>query len=194
MHGKSLTGAALVCALIVAQSAGAGPTASYGSEKSDTSAKIVSYAMPALAASLAIWKDDKQGLFQLFTVTALTVGTAYGLKQVVRERRPFQNPMDHSTGWDSFPSTESALSSAPSSFVWGRYGWEWGLPFFIVSKYTSYALDHDRRNRIWDGLASTALAFGYNRLITTRFRSNYGLSTGVDGGPDGVYGNITYRW
>jgi hypothetical protein len=150
--------------------------------------------MPAFAAGLAIWKDDKTGLAQLVVVTALTVGTAYGLKQIVRERRPYQNPLDHSTGWDSFPSTTSALASAPSSFVWNRYGWEWGLPVFIISKYTSYDLDHARKNRIWDGLASTALAIGYNQLITTRYRSHYGIETSVDGGPGGVYGNITYRW
>lgn len=183
---------ALVIALTQPADAASIPTS--GGEKSATGAEIVSFAMPALATGLAIWKDDKTGLAQLFVATALTVGTAYGLKQIVRERRPYANPLDHSTGWDSFPSTTSALSSAPASFVWNRYGWEWGLPFFIVSKYTTYDLDRARRNRIWDGLGSTVLAFGYNQLITTRYHGGYGLSTDVDGGPDGVYGNITYRW
>ncbi|MDE1937414.1 MAG: hypothetical protein KGI68_00205 [Alphaproteobacteria bacterium] len=162
--------------------------------QSAESGKIVSYAVPAFAVGVTVWKRDWTGLAQLTVVTALSVGTAYGLKQLVRERRPYQNPLDHSTGWDSFPSTTSALAAAPSSFLWSRYGWEWGLPTFIVSKYVPYSLDKARKNRIWDGLASTVISWGYNELITTRYHKPYGFYSDLQASPDGVFVSANYRW
>ena len=154
----------------------------------------VAYTMPILATGIAVSKRDWKGIVQLTVVTGLSYGTAYGLKQVIRQRRPFQPKGDHSTGWDSMPSTTSIIASAPSSFVWQRYGWEWGLPFFIVSKYSAYALSKTKKNRIWDNLASTAIAWGYNQLLTTPYRSERGLYTNLDSSPDGVYAAISYRF
>ena len=114
-----------------------------------TAGKAIAYAMPLVAGGIALWKDDWTGMAQLAVVTTLTVGTAYGIKHLVRECRPFEKPCTHGgPGWDSFPSTTSALASAPSSFIWNRYGWEWGLPLFIISKYTSYSLDKARQNHL----------------------------------------------
>jgi len=186
MSRSVLSACLFALALSLASSAQATPSAISG--------EAVAYAMPAVAAGIAVWKKDWTGMAQLAVVTGLTVGTAYGLKQIVRERRPYQDPLDHSTGWDSFPSTTSALASAPSSFVWQRYGWKLGLPLFIISKYTSYSLDRARKNRIWDGLASTALAIGYNEIFTTRYRPRSSYYTSFDAGPNGVYASLHYSW
>jgi len=159
-----------------------------------TGGKMVAYAMPLVAGSIAVWKDDWTGVAQLAVVTTLSVGTAWGIKQIVRERRPYASRTDYSTGWDSFPSTTSALASAPSSFVWSRYGWKWGLPLFIISKYTSYSLDKARKNRIWDGLASTAISWGYNQVITTRYHPISGFQSDLQAGPNGIYASLNYRW
>ena len=178
-------------ALIVASSSAAAMSA----KAYETSGKAVALAMPAFAATLAISKRDWKGLVQLTLVTGLTYGTAYGLKHLVRECRPFAKPCTPGgNNWDSFPSTTSAISSASSSFVWNRYGWEWGLPVFVVSKYSSYALDKAHKNRIWDGLGSMALAWGYNSIFTTRYRQTKGFYTNLDGGPDGTFAQIGYRW
>ncbi len=163
----------------------------------DTSGKAVAYAMPVLAAGITIYKKDWNGLAQLTFVTGLTYLTAYGLKQVVRECRPYAKPCaPGGPGWDSFPSTTSAIASAPSSFVWQRYGWEWGLPMFIVSKYPSYALDKARQNRIWDGLASTGIAWGLNAIFTPRYheRDKPGPYSEFDGMGDGLFATVGYRW
>jgi hypothetical protein len=161
------------------------------------SGKAVAYAMPAFAAGLTLYKKDPKGFAQLLVVTGLTYGTAYGLKQLVRQRRPYQDRLDHSTGWDSFPSTTSAISSAPSQFVWRRYGWEWGLPMFVISKYPGYTLSKSKQNRLWDGLATMAISWSYNRLLTTRYKpdKNRGFYSSLDGGDDGgVYLQLGYRW
>lgn len=187
MDKRGLAAVSGALALFLTSPAQAAPWAASG--------EAVAYAMPAIAVGIATWKHDWTGVAQLTVVTGLTVGTAYGLKQIVRECRPFEKPCSpNGPGWDSFPSTTSALASAPSSFVWQRYGWEWGLPLFIISKYTSYSLDRAKKNRIWDGLASTVLAFGYNEIFTTRYHERRSFYTSLDAGPDGVYASVHYRW
>ena len=166
-----------------------------------TSGKAVAYAMPAVAAGVTIYKRDWTGLAQLTVATGVTYAAAYGLKQIVKSCRPYAKPCVHGgSGWDSFPSTTSAIASAPSSFMWNRYGWEWGLPMFVVSKYPSYALQKARRNKIWDGLATTAISWGVNALVTTRYHRPYnkyaerGFYSDFDGDPDGVYAKVGYRF
>jgi hypothetical protein len=135
--------------------------------------QAVAYAMPAVAVSVALHKHDYKGIAQLAVVTGMTYGTAYALKQIVKSCRPYAKiPAGGCAGgaWDSFPSTTSALASAPSSFMWNRYGWEWGLPMFVISKYPSWSMQKAKKNKLWDGLTTTAISFGYNQIFTTRYR------------------------
>lgn len=167
----------------------------------DTSGKAVAYAMPALAVGVTIYHKDWDGLLKLSVTTALTYGTAYGLKQLVKSCRPYMKPCVHGgPGWDSFPSTTAAIASAPSSFLWNRYGWEWGLPAFVISKYPSWALQKSRKNKLVDGLASTAISWGFNTLLIDRYRKPWnqyaerGFYSGLDGDTGGVYAKIGYRF
>lgn len=159
------------------------------------SGKAVAYAMPAIAIGVAASKKDWKGIAQLAVVTGLTYGTAYGLKQLVKDCRPFAKPCTRGGGnWDSFPSTTSAIASAPSSFMWSRYGWEWGVPMFVLSKYPGFALGKAKQNKLFDGLAVTAISWGYNALLTTRYRRNYGFYTDLNGDSGGAYMKLAYRF
>ena len=84
----------------------------------------VAIALPVTAGVIAWSKDDEMGFAQLAAETFLTVGTAEALKNIVREERP------NGAGGGSFPSATTALAASGSSFLWGRYGWEYGLPVF----------------------------------------------------------------
>jgi len=159
------------------------------------SGKAVAYSMPAVAAGVAVYKRDWQGLAELAVVTGLTYGTAYGLKHLVRDCRPFAKPCTHDGGdWDSFPSTTSAISSAPSAFMWRRYGWEWGLPMFVISKYPGFAMDKAKQNKLLDGLAVTAISWGYNAIFTTRYHANRGFHTDLEGDAGGAYVRVAYQF
>jgi hypothetical protein len=166
------------------------------------SGQAVAYAMPVIAAGVTIYKKDWIGLAELTVVTGLTYGAAYGLKQIVKSCRPYAKPCSPGgSGWDSFPSTTSAIASAPSSFLWHRYGWEWGLPMFVISKYPSYALQKSKRNKLWDGLASTGIAWGLNTILTPRYRRSdldrrdrRGYFADFEGEGDGMFVSAGYRW
>jgi hypothetical protein len=95
----------------------------------------IAIALPLTAGGIALYKNDKKGLVQLVVESALTVGTAYALKNIVRERRP------DGSDYQSFPSDTTALAASGSSFVWGRYGWEYGLPATALTQFVSYILN-----------------------------------------------------
>ena len=82
----------------------------------------IAIALPITAAGISYWKNDYQGLGQLALDTGATVGTALLIKQFVKEERP-----DYSD-YRSFPSDTASLAFGPASFLWYRYGWQYGVP------------------------------------------------------------------
>lgn len=161
----------------------------------ETAGTAVAIALPLVATGITVYKNDWKGTAQLFTVTALTVGTAYGLKHLVRECRPFAKPCSPGgPNWDSFPSDTSALASGPSSFLWARYGWQYGVPAFMASTFVGYSRVHAKKHNWWDTLTSTGIAIGYNQIFTTRFKKDTGFYSSLDGNTEGAYVSVGYRW
>lgn len=145
-------------------------------------------ALPILAGGVSLYKDDWTGIAQLGIETFLTVGTAYGLKNVVRERRP------DGSDYHSFPSETTALAASGSSYLWGRYGWEWGLPAFGLTQFVSYSRIQAKQHHWYDTLASSAMAAGYGYMVTTPFKKRYNISTSLSASPDGAYATLSYNW
>jgi len=179
MNWGKCAGFVSLCAILATSGATAG--------NSENDGKAVAIALPVVAGGLALWKDDWQGVAQLVVSTGLTVGTAYGIKQLVREERP-----DHSD-FKSFPSDTSALAFAPAQFLWQRYGWEYGLPAYAAAAYVGYARVNSKQHHWWDVAASAAISLGYNELITSRYHQK-NFYTAFNAGPSGVYGSLHYRW
>ena len=148
----------------------------------------VAIALPLTAAMIAWRKQDRVGLAQLTAETVLTVGTAYALKNIVREERP------NGSGDNSFPSDTTALSASGSSFLWGRYGWQYGLPAFAATQFVSYSRVQARPHRWYDTLASSAIAAGYGYILTTPFKKRYHVDTSLSATPDGAYLKLSWNW
>lgn len=148
----------------------------------------VAIALPLTAAGITLYKGDVMGSAQLAAETLLTVGTAYALKNIVREERP--------SGSDnqSFPSGTSALASSGSSFLWGRYGWQYGLPAFAFSQFVSYSRVQAREHHWYDTLASSAMAAGYSYVLTTPFKKRYGIDTQLSASPRGGFVSFSYAF
>jgi len=148
----------------------------------------VAIALPLTAGAITLFKRDKIGLRQLFWETAITVGTAYALKQIVREERP------DGSDFQSFPSDTTALAASGSSFLWGRYGWEYGIPATALTEFVSYSRVQARQHRWYDTLASSAIAAGYGYFITTPLQKRYHIKTAFMATPDGGSLQMSYRW
>lgn len=148
----------------------------------------LSIALPLVAAGIAWEKHDRVGIAQLAVETVFTVGTAYALKNIVREERP------NGMGYQSFPSDTTALAASGSSFLWGRYGWQYGLPAIAVTQFVSYSRIQARQHRWYDTLASSAIAAGYGYVLTTPFKKRYKVSTTLDASPDSAYLKVSFAW
>jgi membrane-associated phospholipid phosphatase len=148
----------------------------------------IAIALPLMAGGVALYKHDRVGVAQLVLESALTVGTAYALKNIVRERRP------DGSDYQSFPSETTALAASGSAFLWGRYGWEFGLPAAGLTSFVSYSRTQARRHRWYDTLASSAIASGYGLIVTTPFKRKYNVDTSFEAAPDGGVIRFSYAW
>ena len=154
----------------------------------ETVGKGIAIALPLTAAGIAWYKHDRVGLAQLAVEGVLTVGTAYALKNIVREERP------DGSDYHSFPSATTAVAASGSSFLWGRYGWEYGLPAEAATAFVSFSRVEARQHRWYDTLASSAIAAGYGLVLTTPFKRKYNIDTSLNGSPDGGFLQMSYKW
>ena len=148
----------------------------------------VAIALPLMAGGIALYKHDRVGVAQLLVESALTVGTAYALKNIVREKRP------DGSDYHSFPSETTALAASGSAFLWGRYGWEFGLPAAGLTSFVSYSRVQARQHRWYDTLASSAIATGYSLILTTPLKRKYDIDTSFDAAPGGGVVKFSYVW
>ncbi|MGH6827772.1 MAG: phosphatase PAP2 family protein [Rhizomicrobium sp.] len=151
----------------------------------ETTGTGVAIALPLVAGGIGLYEDDRVGLAQLAVDTFATVGTAFALKHVVREERPDES------NFQSFPSDTSALAFAPAQFLWDRYGWEFGLPAYAAAIYSGYSRVESRQHHWYDVAASAGLAFGFSKILTTRYRPP-GLTYGAGISPSGGYIHLSY--
>jgi membrane-associated phospholipid phosphatase len=153
---------------------------------STDSGKAVAIVIPVAAAGVTLLHDwDWQGFKQLTVDTVLTVGTAYALKQFVREQRP------DGSDFHSFPSDTAALAFAPASFLWDRYGWEYGVPAYLAAGYVGYERVHSKQHHWWDVAASAGIGFAYSKLITTHYRPKR-FHTDIYASSDGAFVKFGY--
>lgn len=161
------------------------------SAKTDTIEQIgkaLAIAEPVFAGGVSIYRNDWTGLAQLTVTTGATVGTAYGLKYVVHEERP-----DHSDN-KSFPSDTSALAFAPANYLWDRYGWQWGVPAYLVAGFVGYSRVEAKQHHWWDVAASAGLALAYTKIFTTRYVKPYNIDGDAYITPHGAYVSVNYRF
>ncbi|HEX3753716.1 MAG TPA: phosphatase PAP2 family protein [Rhizomicrobium sp.] len=175
------------CRIVLALSLLAAIPNAASAKGTESAGVAVAIALPLLAGGYAIYQDDWTGVAQLGVDTFGTVGTAYLLKNIVREQRPDKSD------YQSFPSDTSALAFAPAQFLWDRYGWEVGLPAYAAAGFVGWSRIDAKQHHWYDVAASAGLAFGFSKIFTTRYRPR-GLSYGVNYAPGGGYAALEYRF
>lgn len=150
-------------------------------------------ALPLAAGGITLLKNDWAGTKQLVVTTVLTAGTVYGLKQLVKECRPFATPCaPGSANWDSFPSEHAALAFAPAEFLRERYGWQYGLPAYAAAGFVGWSRVNADKHHWYDVAASAGISILFNELITTRYQKKYGVYSELQAEPNGVYASLRY--
>ncbi len=156
--------AVLACVLLLA------PAAASAAATPDPSlrkaANVITIALPVTAIGVSLLHhEDWKGIEEFAVSAGLTVGTAYLLRQSIRDRRP-----DHSD-FHGLTPPDLALADSSSEYLWSRYGWRYGLPAWIASGVVSYALTDAKKNHWYDTLGTGVIAFGINYSLVDRYHA-----------------------
>lgn len=145
------------------------PAMSQGRKAVETSTDIAMFAPAAVGAGAALIKGDYKGLLQLGEALAVQVAVCYGLKYTVKKQRP------DGSDYHAFPSNHTGFSFAGATFLMKRYGWQWGVPAYLLSGYVAWGRICARRHDVWDVLAGAAIGVGSGFLFTRPFAKKHDL-------------------
>ena len=169
--------AALFAALPL--SAAQADIASKSTEK--TAGEAIAYSLPVAAVTVSLFHDDDwTGIEEYSFVGLSTLGTTVLIRRFVREKSP-DGKSDH-----AFPSLQAAVGSPAESYLWRRYGWEYGLPAFILEHSASFLLDRAGKHHFVDGLAVSAISAGFSWMAVTPYHKRLYIGSYTDG-QGGVY-------
>lgn len=128
------------------------PGEAYAGDGFETYGDVMRYALPAAALGVSAAKHDRAGIAQLAATAVPTLGLTYGLKAVVREERP------DDSGDDSFPSGHTAWAFLGASHLHYRYGWQYGLPAYLLATGVAASRVSADKHHVHDVLASILIA------------------------------------
>lgn len=137
-----------------------------------TSTDVAVIAMPVATLGIAIAKQDWVGIGIGAAECAGTMAVTYGLKYLVKKKRP-----DHSDN-HSFPSGHSSLAFADASFVMRRYGWKFGVPMYAVAGYVAWGRTYAKKHDFWDVATGAAIGTAIGLIATTPFAKKHDLTVG----------------
>ena len=79
-----------------------------------------------------------------------TLGVTFALKYSIDEKRP-------NGGSHSFPSGHASVAFSGASFLQKRYGWNYGIPAYIVALFVGYSRIESDNHYLHDVLAGAAI-------------------------------------
>lgn len=153
------------------------------------STDVLCLAPDATGLCLALAKHDTEGLKQLGLSTATCLAVNYGLELCIRKDRP------DGTGHHAFPSTHTAIAANGTTFLWKRYGWQWGVPAAVVSSYVAWGRVHTDRHDWWDVLGGAAIGVGSAFIFTRPFMKAVDLTitpTALNNNTYGLTATLTF--
>ena len=119
--------------------------------------------LPIAALGISIAKGDKDGTIQLLKSFAVETVLVLGLKRGVNRTRPNGRPY-------SFPSGHTAISFMSSTYLWKRYGWEYGIPSTVVAAFVGYSRFglEERVHYFSDVVAGIVIGAGSSWIFTKK--------------------------
>ncbi|UOB18110.1 phosphatase PAP2 family protein [Abyssalbus ytuae] len=140
-----------------------------------TAGDVLLGTMPALTmGSTLIWQDGQKGTYQFSKSLVGTIALTYGLKLVINKERP------NNENNNSFPSGHTSVAFASAAFVQKRYGWEYGIPTYLLAGYVGYTRIKANKHDGLDVLAGAAIGVGMSYLFTKQYdeKKKLGISSG----------------
>lgn len=105
---------------------------SYSQKVIEETGHYTQLGLPLTALGLSVVKGDTEGMVQLVKSFAVQTSLIVVLKRAVDRTRP-------NGGRYSFPSGHTAVSFMSSTYIWKRYGWEYGVPATTLAAYVGFS-------------------------------------------------------
>ena len=131
---------------------------------------VLQYAIPLSALGMTAYHRDMEGLKQFGTSALTTIVTTQGLKDIALKLRPDGNSQN------SFPSGHTAASFMGASFLYKRYGWEYGAPAYAAAGFVAYSRVWADAHHIDDVVGGASFATLSTFYWTTPHSSNVHLT------------------
>ena len=153
-----------------------------------TTGDVGAVLLPVAGLTAVLLQKDCQGLKQGVFSGVTTLGVTYALKYIVKKERPYHS-YNH-----SFPSMHTSTSFAAAAFIQRRYGWQWGLPSYILSTYVGWTRVYGKKHDWWDVAAGAVIGAGSSYIFTRPFAKEHNLTISPVAGDGhyGVYASMTF--
>ncbi|SKB69820.1 phosphatase PAP2 family protein [Sphingopyxis flava] len=152
----------------------------------DDAGTIAKNALVVAAFGVPAVQGDWEGVLEAGGSVGGTILITQGLKEAFPSRRP-----DGSDN-KSFPSGHASTSFAAAATLHNRYGWEAGLPAYIVASFVGLSRVEARRHRVGDVLAGAVIGTATGHLVTTRANARVQILPWGDSKSAGV--DVTLRF
>ena len=133
--------------------------AAVASDPVENAGNILQVMLPVSGAGIALARNDREGLIQLAESGALTLALTLGMKYTIPAVRP-------DGGEHSFPSGHTSISFSSAEFIRERYGWNYGIPAYVIASYVGYSRIEAKRHYTRDVIAGAVIGIGSSLLLT----------------------------
>jgi len=144
---------------------------------------VLQIALPASGLGYSLIIKDFDGAKKWGWSVGTAIVLAEGLKYAIGRPRPYQEPGEHGR---SFPSGHTTAAFAGAAYWQRRYGWEVGIPAYMLAAATGYS-------RVWSGnhywsdvIAGAAIGTALPYIFTKPYEK---VQINIGAEPDGG-GNI----
>jgi membrane-associated phospholipid phosphatase len=151
-----------IAALALALTLGAANSAQASEKGWDDAGTVAKNALVVAAFGVPAVQGDWDGALQAGGSIGGTILITQGLKEAFPSRRP-----DGSDN-KSFPSGHTSTSFAAAATLHNRYGWEAGLPAYLVASFVGLSRVEARKHRVGDVLVGAAIGTTVGHLVTRK--------------------------
>jgi len=132
----------------------------------ETTGDILQFALPATAlVSTYFYQSDDKPHWQFVKAYVLSVGTTHILKQLIDKQRP-------NGGHFSFPSGHTTSAFSGATFLQKRYGWNIGVPAYLLASFVGYSRIKANKHDIYDVLAGAGIGIAGGLLFVKPYKKN----------------------
>ncbi len=151
---------------------------------------VAQFAPAALSVFAILIHNDKEGAWQFVKSVGANLAATYIIKYAINKKRPNGAPDGH-----AFPSGHTSAAFQGASFVQKRYGWEYGIPAYVVAGFVGYSRVEGLNDRHdwYDVIAGAVVGIGSSYLFTTPYLQDHYKLTFNSGNGDFLIG-INYKF